>query len=247
MSKVDSKIEVNVPVSTAYNQWTQFEEFPRFMESIETVEQLSDERLHWIADLGGERKEWYARISRQVPDEVIAWESEGGVTNNGTIIFHSLAPDRTEVELHLAYDPADFAERIGGAIGFVSGRVEGDLRRFKKFIESRGEETGSWRGEIVHGAPADAKSQLHAKPSVRDQGSDVSRDSAIASRSSESSSVRTEQHQPTESSARRAERHEPPTPIESPLKTHDTGEAERGTSDESTDPERDGPPTLPLI
>ena len=163
MAGVDKTIEVEVPVSTAYNQWTQFEEFPRFMEGITEVQQLQDERLFWAAEMGGERKEWFARITRQVPDEVLAWESEGGTVNNGTIIFKPKGDNVTEIELHMDYDPEDFKEQVGGALGFVSRRVEGDLKRFKEFIEERGVETGAWRGEIIHGAPATDESQLYRK------------------------------------------------------------------------------------
>jgi uncharacterized membrane protein len=160
MATVDKTIEVNVPVSTAYNQWTQFEEFPRFMEGIQEVQQLSDERLFWAAEVGGERKEWYARITRQVPDEVLAWESEGGTMNDGTVIFKPTDDGKTEIELHMSYDPESFKEQVGGALGVVSRRVEGDLKRFKEFIEERGVETGAWRGEIMHGTSADSQSQL---------------------------------------------------------------------------------------
>src|SRR5918999_540672 len=103
MPRVDKSIEVNVPLTTAYNQWTQFEEFPRFMEGVKEVQQLGDERLHWVAEIGGERKEWYARITRQVPDEVLAWESEGGTLNSGTVIFKPIDVDTTEIELHIDY------------------------------------------------------------------------------------------------------------------------------------------------
>jgi uncharacterized membrane protein len=160
VARVDKEIEVEVPLSTAYNQWTQFEEFPRFMEGVKEVTQLEDERLHWSAEVKGETKDWYARITRQVPDEVLAWESEGGYVNNGTIIFKPISDSVTEIELHMEYDPEDFKEQIGGALGFVSRRVEGDLKRFKDFIESRGSETGAWRGEIIHGADNDPQSQL---------------------------------------------------------------------------------------
>jgi uncharacterized membrane protein len=149
--RVEKKIELDVPVSTAYNQWTQFESFPHFMEGVKKVEQLSDERLHWIAEVGGREKDWNARITRQVPDEVLAWTSEGGATNNGTVIFRSLEPARSEVELHLEFVLEDIPEQAGGALGFVSRRVEADLKRFKEFIESRGAETGAWRGEIKQG------------------------------------------------------------------------------------------------
>jgi uncharacterized membrane protein len=160
MAKVDSKIKVDVPLETAYNQWTQFEEFPRFMEGVQEVQQLSDERLFWVAELGGERKEWYARILRQVPNEVLAWESEGGVVNSGTVIFHRDEPGKTEIELHMEYEPDDFKEKAGGALGFVSRKVNADMKRFKEFIEARGLETGAWRGEIKHGADDDDQSQL---------------------------------------------------------------------------------------
>ena len=149
--RVEKKIEVNVPVSTAYNQWTQFEEFPRFMEGVKQVEQLSDERLHWVAEVGGKQKDWTARITRQAPDEVLAWVSEGGATNNGTVIFHPMGSGKTEVEVHMEFAPEDFQEQVGGALGFVSRRIAGDLDRFKEFIETRGTETGGWRGEIAHG------------------------------------------------------------------------------------------------
>jgi uncharacterized membrane protein len=160
MARVDKTIEVEVPVRTAYNQWTQFEEFPRFMEGVQEVQQLGDERLFWAAELGGERKEWYARITRQVPDEVLAWESEGGTVNSGTVVFHPRDEGKTEIELHMDYEPEDFKEKAGGALGFVSRKVESDLKRFKEFIEERGTETGGWRGEIMHGANADDASQL---------------------------------------------------------------------------------------
>ena len=160
MAKVDKKIEVDVPVRTAYNQWTQFEEFPRFMEGIQSVEQMGNERLHWSAEVSGEHKEWFARITRQVPDEVLSWESEGGTANSGTVVFKPTSEGKTEIELHMEYEPEDFKEQVGGALGFVSRRVEGDLKRFKEFIETRGAETGAWRGEIIHGAEADSASQL---------------------------------------------------------------------------------------
>ena len=149
--RVEKKIEVNVPVTTAYNQWTQFEEFPRFMEGVKKVEQLSDERLHWVAEVAGKEKDWSARITRQVPDQVLAWVAEGGATNNGTVIFKPSDGGGAEIELHLEFVPEDFQEQVGGALGFVSRRVEGDLKRFKEFVEAQGTETGAWRGEIQHG------------------------------------------------------------------------------------------------
>jgi uncharacterized membrane protein len=160
MASIDETIKVNVPLETAYNQWTQFEEFPRFMEGVTEVQQLTDERLHWVAEVGGEAKEWYARITRQVPNEVISWESEGGVLNNGTVIFKPADDGKTEVELHMDYEPEDFKEKVGDVLGVASRRVKGDMERFKEFIETRGTETGAWRGEIIHGATGDDNSQL---------------------------------------------------------------------------------------
>ena len=161
MVTIEKTIEVEVPVQTAYNQWTQFEEFPRFMEGVEQVRQLDDQRLYWAADIGGERKEWYARITRQVPDEVIAWQSEGGAPNSGMVSFRPAQDGmKTEVQLHMEYEPEDFKEQVGDALGIVSRRVEGDLKRFKEFIEERGSETGGWRGEIIHGATNDDASQI---------------------------------------------------------------------------------------
>jgi uncharacterized membrane protein len=160
MARVDTSITVDVPLQTAYNQWTQFEEFPRFMEGVKEVQQLSDERLFWSAEMGGEQKEWYARITRQVPNEVLAWESEGGVVNSGTVIFKPEKDDKTSIELHLDYEPEDFKEKAGGALGFVSRKVTADMKRFKEFVEARGVETGGWRGEIMHGADKDDQSQL---------------------------------------------------------------------------------------
>jgi uncharacterized membrane protein len=163
MAKVDSTVEVDVPVQTAYNQWTQFEEFPRFMEGVKEVRQLDDERLYWSAELGGEKKEWYAVITRQVPDQVLAWESEGGARNDGTVVFKPIDGGRTEIELHINYEPEGMKEDVGSAVGIVSRRVKGDLDRFKEFIETRGTETGGWRGEIRHGAEDTPESQMNRK------------------------------------------------------------------------------------
>ena len=153
--RVDQKIDVNVPRDRVYNQWTQFEEYPRFMEGIVEVEQLDDTRLRWVAEVSGERKEWYAKILRQVPDEVVSWESEGGTVNSGTVIFKPLDGNRTEVEVHMEFEPEGVKEQVGGALQVPDRRVAGDLKRFKEFIETRGTETGGWRGEVEHGAPRD--------------------------------------------------------------------------------------------
>jgi uncharacterized membrane protein len=151
MATIEKSIDVNVPVRTVYNQWTQFEEFPRFMEGVEQVRQLDDKRLHWKATVGGKAKEWDAEITEQRPDERIAWRSRGGASNAGVVTFHRLSDSTTRVMLQLEYDPEGVVESIGDAVGVVSTRVKGDLERFKDFMESRGSETGAWRGEIDQG------------------------------------------------------------------------------------------------
>jgi uncharacterized membrane protein len=148
MSTIEESIEVQVPVRTAYNQWTQFEEFPEFMEGVEEVRQLTDSELIWVAEILGRRREWKADITEQVPDERVAWTSREGATNAGVVTFHRLGDDHTRVMLQLEFDPEDFGEKAADAMGLVKVRTKGDLKRFKGFIESRGVETGGWRGEI---------------------------------------------------------------------------------------------------
>lgn len=148
METVEKTIDIDVPVRTAYNQWTQFEEFPHFMEGVESVKQLDDTRLHWVANVGGERKEWEARITEQIPDQRIAWHSEGGEYTSGAVSFQPLDSNRTRVTVHLNYEPKGMTEKIGDMLGVVSRRVEGDLERFKDFIERRSHETGGWRGTV---------------------------------------------------------------------------------------------------
>jgi uncharacterized membrane protein len=160
MARVDSVIQVDVPVRTAYNQWTQFEEFPTFMEGVREVHQLGDERLYWKVDVGGEEKEWYARITQQIPDNVVSWESEGGARNDGKVVFRQVDMSKTEIELHMEFEPEGLKEEVGSALQVVSRRVDGDLKRFKDFVESRGTATGAWRGEIRHGADDGDSSQI---------------------------------------------------------------------------------------
>lgn len=148
MASIQKTIEVNVPVSMAYNQWTQFEDFPEFMDGIEEVKQLDDKSLHWKAKICGKDEEWMAEIDEQIPDKRIAWHSISGARNDGIVTFEPLGPTKTQVMLHLEYDPEGIVETVGDKLGFVTHRVEGDLERFKKFIESRGTETGAWRGSV---------------------------------------------------------------------------------------------------
>jgi uncharacterized membrane protein len=153
MATIEKAIEVEVPVSTAYNQWTQFEEFPKFMEGIESVTQMGDTHLHWRANVGGKTEEWDAEVSEQIPDKRVAWHSVSGDRNAGVVTFHYMEPAKTRVMLQMDYDPEGIVETVGDKLGFVSRRVEGDLERFKELIEARGVESGSWRGEVP--APPD--------------------------------------------------------------------------------------------
>jgi len=148
---IESSIEVAVPVSAAYNQWTQFEEFPQFMDGVEEVRQLGDTRLHWVASVGGRRAEWDAKILEQHPDRQISWISEDGKKTRGTVTFESLGEKQTLVRLSLGYQAEGFVEAVGSAAGLDRRRVEGDLERFKELIEGRGTETGAWREDISAG------------------------------------------------------------------------------------------------
>ncbi|HVL54708.1 MAG TPA: SRPBCC family protein [Vitreimonas sp.] len=148
MSTIVESIDVQVPVRTAYNQWTQFEEFPQFMEGVERVEQLDDTRLHWVAKVAGKTKEWDAKITEQTPDQRIAWTATSGAENAGVVTFHRIDDATTRVTVQMDVDPEGPVENVGDAVGVPERRVKGDLERFKEFIESRGRETGAWRGEV---------------------------------------------------------------------------------------------------
>jgi uncharacterized membrane protein len=148
METLEESIEVEAPVTATYNQWTQFEDFPRFMEGVESVTQLDDKRVHWVAEVAGKRKEWDAEITRQVPDREIDWVGLGDPDNRGRIVFEALDGDTSKVTMMLDYDPEGIVEEIGDALGLVKRRVRGDMERFKEFIEARGRETGGWRGQI---------------------------------------------------------------------------------------------------
>ena len=147
MSTIQKSIEVDVPVRTAYDQWTQFESFPRFMEGVESVRQLDDKHLHWKAEIAGVTREWDAEIVDQTPDQQITWRSLDGTDNMGTVLFKP-AEHGTEVTLRLDYHPEGFVEKAGDVLQIVNRRVGGDLERFKDYVEHRGAETGGWRGEI---------------------------------------------------------------------------------------------------
>jgi uncharacterized membrane protein len=148
MSTGTKSVDVTVPIQTAYNQWTQFEEFPRFMEGVKSVTQSDDTHIRWVAEIAGKEKEWDAEITEQHPDERIAWTSTSGARNAGVVTFHRLDDNKTRVTLQMDVDPEGLIENVGDWTGVLDRRVEGDMQRFKEFIESRGVETGAWRGEV---------------------------------------------------------------------------------------------------
>jgi uncharacterized membrane protein len=147
VSTVEKSIDVDVPVPVAYGQWTQFEEFPRFMEGVESIQQLDDTHLHWSASIDGVRREWDAEITEQHPDERVAWKATSGVTNAGVVTFHRIADDKTRVMLQLDLEPEGLVEKVGDLLGVVERQAAGDLERFKAFIENS-TATGRWMGDI---------------------------------------------------------------------------------------------------
>jgi uncharacterized membrane protein len=148
MERIEKTVEVDCPVRTVYNQWTQFEDFPKFMAGVKEVRQLDDTHLHWRAEVWGKDKEWDAEITEQEPDKRVSWQSVGGATNAGTVRFEPLAENRTLVRLALSYEPEGVTENIGSAMGAMQTQVEKSVKDFKQFIERRGTETGAWRGEV---------------------------------------------------------------------------------------------------
>lgn len=151
MSQISETIDVNVPCRVAYDQWTQFEQFPRFMDGVDRVVQIDDRTLDWTATLAGQVTRWRAKITRQQPDQIIAWRSIEGVRNDGSVRFVSLGPDLTRIELTMHAEPEGAAETMGDALGLVARQVRADLERFKSFIEAHGEPTGAWRGTVSSG------------------------------------------------------------------------------------------------
>ena len=150
MSRLERTIDVHVPVRVAYDQWTQFEDFPRFMEGVQRVVQLTDKTLAWTAEIGGQRREWTAEIVDQTPDTRVAWRSTSGERNDGAVLFEPLPDGSTRIAVRMEVEPDGPVETIGTALGFLDRRIQADLERFKELIEKRGSATGAWRGEI-HG------------------------------------------------------------------------------------------------
>lgn len=148
MTTVTKSVDVNAPITTVYNQWTQFESFPEFMSGVDTVAQLDERRLHWKVSVGGQRREFDAEITEQHPEERVAWKSMDGTTHAGVVTFHKLDEQTTRVTVQLEWQPDGLAEKAGAALNFDDRQVAGDLDRFKDFIESAGSETGAWRGDV---------------------------------------------------------------------------------------------------
>jgi len=154
MATVQESIDVNVPIGQAYNQWTQFEDFPRFMSGVDAVRQLDDTTVHFETSIAGVKREYDAQITVQEPDQRVTWESLNEPRNAGTVWFESLGPDETKVNVELTWEPESAMEKIGAAVGLDSRQVASDLKKFKEFIESRGAETGAWRESVNDGEVA---------------------------------------------------------------------------------------------
>ncbi|TVU64134.1 SRPBCC family protein [Paenarthrobacter nitroguajacolicus] len=151
MATVNKSIEVDVPVSVAYNQWTQFETFPEFMNGVESVEQIDETALHFSTNVGGVKRDFNAQIVEQIPDSLVSWASVDGPRNGGTVSFESLEPTKTRVNVEIVWEPESLTEKAGSALGVDGMRVGADLDKFKKFIEAQGHETGAWRGTVSGG------------------------------------------------------------------------------------------------
>ncbi|CAL9553163.1 SRPBCC family protein [Saccharothrix sp. NPDC042600] len=162
MTTIEKSVDVEVPVQTAYNQWTQFESFPEFMEGVERIDQVTATRTHWVTKIGGVEREFDAEITEQHPDERVAWHTVDGPPQGGVVTFHRLDDRHTRVHLQMEYDPQTFTEKAGTALGVVQTRISGDLKRFKEFIERRGTETGAWRGDVSR--PPQAGETRHDLP-----------------------------------------------------------------------------------
>jgi len=159
VSRIIESIEVDVPVRVAYDQWTQFESFPQFMEGVERVVQLDDKTLEWTTNIAGKTKHWRAEILEQRPDQVVSWRATEGAQNDGQVRFEPLGPDRTRATLQLDVEPEGLVEKAGDTLGIVERRVKGDLERYRDFVEGRGQSTGAWRGRVEGGVVEDDDDQ----------------------------------------------------------------------------------------
>ena len=169
-TRVEKSILVNVPVSTAYNQWTQFEDFPQFMNGVTSVTHISDDRLEWVVEIAGVKRQWEAKILQQIPDQKVAWAATSGATNAGEVSFEDVGGGQTSVHLTLEYEPEGIVEKVGDKLNVVGNQAEGDLERFKTFIESEGYATGAWRGSVNPGAAVGTPGLEDAQGSSGDSG-----------------------------------------------------------------------------
>ena len=152
MSQIQQAIDVDVPVRVVYDQWTQFESFPQFMSGVESITQTDETHNHWVTKIGGVQREFDTEITEQHPDERIAWHSVGGDTRHaGVVTFHRLSDTSTRIMIQIDWDAQGLVEKVGSAVNVDSRQVKGDAERFKEFIESRGQETGAWRGDVEAG------------------------------------------------------------------------------------------------
>ena len=181
MSRIVEELEVAVPVRVAYNQWTRFESYPRFMAGIDRVVQVEDRTLEWTATIAGVIKHWRAEIVEQRPDQLVSWRSAEGARNDGEVRFASLGPERTMVQVRLDVEPEGFVERAADALGVVERRVRGDLERFRELIEDRGQPTGAWRGRVAAGRVAADPDEDDA---VEDEAEPVAREASEVGRPS---------------------------------------------------------------
>ena len=168
-TKVQKSIQVNLPVSTVYNQWTQFEEFPHFMSGVKSITTLGDDRMQWVAEIAGVRRQWEAKVLEQVPDQKVSWAATEGATNAGSVTFEDLG-GTTMVHLYLEYEPEGLVEKVGDKLNVVENQAEGDLDRFKAFIESEGYATGAWRGTVAGEGHVGTPGVEHAEASRGDDG-----------------------------------------------------------------------------
>ena len=169
-TRVDTSIEVNLPVSTVYNQWTQFEDFPHFMNGITSITQLGEDRMQWVAEIAGIRRQWEAKVLEQVPDRKVAWAATEGATNAGSVSFEDVGGGQTSVHLFLEYEPEGLLEKVGDKLNIVENQAEGDLDRFKAFIEAEGYATGAWRGSLAAEGHVGTPGVEHADESRGDSG-----------------------------------------------------------------------------
>ena len=218
-TKVEKSILVNVPVSTAYNQWTQFEDFPQFMNGITSVTHLSDDRLQWVAQIAGVKRQWEAKILQQIPDQKVAWAATAGATNAGEVTFADVGGGQTSVHLSLEYEPEGLVEKVGDKLNVIENQAEGDLQRFKAFIEAEGYATGAWRGTVNPDAPVSTPGVEHAASSSGDSGKAGVSGTAVAAAAVGLAAAAGIAVAATKKSTDQQPEHDQPVPVSTPVVT----------------------------